>query len=89
MIERQDFLETWAIPPQRTANEAFCVACKVLPHHRKLYLDYEGGISGNRGSIRRVDRGTYQETAPFTFLLRGELLQGTLTIDGETMIYNV
>jgi len=29
-----------------------------LPDHRQLYLDYQGPISGDRGSVRRLNRGT-------------------------------
>ena len=32
---------------------------EVLPDHRLAYLDYEGPISGDRGSVTRWDRGTY------------------------------
>ena len=28
-----------------------------LPDHRAAYLDYEGPVSGNRGNVRRIDRG--------------------------------
>lgn len=28
-----------------------------LPEHRLIYLDYEGPISGDRGSVTRVDAG--------------------------------
>jgi hypothetical protein len=28
-----------------------------LPPHRRLYLDYEGLISGNRGHVRRIASG--------------------------------
>ena len=31
-----------------------------LPPHRLHYLDYEGPISGDRGEVRRVDRGEYE-----------------------------
>ena len=31
-----------------------------LPDHRALYLDYEGPISGNRGSVTRVLEGNIQ-----------------------------
>ena len=27
--------------------------------HRKIYLDYEGGISGDRGEIRKNDSGNW------------------------------
>ncbi|GIW75759.1 MAG: hypothetical protein KatS3mg104_0822 [Phycisphaerae bacterium] len=29
-----------------------------LPDHRRIYLDYEGAVSGNRGTVRRVEQGT-------------------------------
>jgi hypothetical protein len=29
-----------------------------VPSHRVLYLDYEGPIAGERGSVRRVAQGT-------------------------------
>jgi len=29
-----------------------------LPDHRRIYLDYEGPISGNRGHVRRIAAGT-------------------------------
>lgn len=34
-----------------------------LKDHRRDYLDYEGPISGNRGSVRRVARGTLKINA--------------------------
>ncbi len=30
-----------------------------LPDHRSTYLDYEGPISGDRGSVVRVERGQH------------------------------
>ena len=33
------------------------------PDHRRMYLDYEGEVSGQRGSVRRVDSGTYRALA--------------------------
>ena len=32
-----------------------------LPDHRTIYLDYEGPISGNRGRVRQVAKGTYEQ----------------------------
>jgi hypothetical protein len=56
MLESGDVLWTWrlACPPQigdqQDAERVF--------DHRLLYLDYEGPISGNRGTVRRRDHGT-------------------------------
>ena len=32
----------------------------MLPDHRPDYLEYEGPISGGRGTVSRWDHGTYQ-----------------------------
>ena len=33
---------------------------KELEPHRRAYLEYEGEISGNRGMVKRIERGTYE-----------------------------
>lgn len=35
-------------------------ACNELEAHRRAYLEYEGSIGGNRGTVKRVERGTYE-----------------------------
>ena len=51
-------LKTWAID----APISFDVdlPARSLPDHRPLYLEYEGPISHDRGSVRRLDRGEYE-----------------------------
>ena len=34
-------------------------ALEPIAAHRRLYLDYQGAISGGRGSVMRVDRGWF------------------------------
>jgi len=41
------------------------------PDHRAMYLDYEGPISGNRGTVRRVDAGSWDPTAITPNLIDG------------------
>lgn len=36
-----------------------CTA-RELPPHRRVYLEYEGEISGGRGEVTRVDEGSYE-----------------------------
>ncbi|HEX2973251.1 MAG TPA: hypothetical protein VHP11_13030 [Tepidisphaeraceae bacterium] len=31
-----------------------------LPDHRRVYLEYEGPVSGNRGTVRRVAEGHHR-----------------------------
>lgn len=35
------------------------VSAEQLPDHRLDYLDNEGPLSGDRGQVTRIDRGTY------------------------------
>jgi len=65
MLESGDVLLTWRldrIPGSATENasDAVEIAAQALPVHRKDYLDYEGPVSGDRGSVIRIDRGSYE-----------------------------
>jgi hypothetical protein len=58
MLDVGGTLRTWAL-------EAFpmpggVIGGRSLPDHRAAYLEYEGPISGGRGEVRRVERGTYR-----------------------------
>jgi hypothetical protein len=57
MLERGDGLRTWAIDAPIAAG--IDLPARALGDHRSRYLDYEGAISGNRGEVRRLDRGLY------------------------------
>lgn len=61
MFERDGALRTWAI--EEALEGAKEVAARALPDHRIAYLEYEGPISGERGEVRRVDEGEYEEIA--------------------------
>ena len=81
-LERGELLRTWALPevPQMDAT----LSAELLPDHRLIYLDYEGPISGNRGTVTRWDRGEY-EVAVFQndrvrVRLEGEKLVGDVEL---------
>ena len=57
MLEDGDVLRTWAIDAPIVPDTE--LPARVLPDHRRIYLEYQGEVSGNRGSVRRVDAGTY------------------------------
>lgn len=57
MLELGDVLKTWALP--QSPQPGLELPCEALPDHRLAYLDYEGPISGQRGSVTQWDRGTY------------------------------
>ncbi len=58
MLERGDALATWAIDEQIVRDRI--LPARRLGAHRVAYLDYEGPISGDRGVVRRLDRGFYE-----------------------------
>ena len=71
MLEMGDVLRTWALP--RLPEPDVEIICDSLADHRLAYLDYEGPISGQRGSVRRHDRGTYEIVRRSNSLLEVEL----------------
>lgn len=83
LLEMGQALKTWALPqPPESGIE---MTCEVLPDHRLAYLDYEGPVSGDRGSVTRWDRGTYeiqrQNDTGLVIELSGEKLIGRATLE--------
>src|SRR5262245_1840233 len=77
MLEREGVLRTWRLTEAPVGPAP--VAAEALFDHRLVYLDYEGPVSGNRGVVRRWDRGTYSllnENDGLTLRLDGEQLTG-------------
>lgn len=59
MLEREGVLKTWTVPePIRPGIDS---PARQLTDHRLVYLDYEGPISGGRGTVCRIARGDYDE----------------------------
>jgi hypothetical protein len=58
MLEDGDVLRTWALDCD--VLDYGLDRAKQLPDHRLEYLEFEGEISGNRGRVKRIDRGEYE-----------------------------
>jgi hypothetical protein len=56
LVEDGPALRTWAIDQPIVADVD--LPARPLPDHRPIYLEYEGEISGDRGSVQRWDSGT-------------------------------
>lgn len=86
MLQVGDHLRCWAL--ERAPNEIVDQAVDALQDHRLAYLDYEGPVSGERGSVSRHDQGEYEtitdEVNELVVLLRGNRMQGTLTLRRES-----
>lgn len=57
LLEWGPVLRTWSV--ERPPAPGLELTARRLPDHRTLYLDYEGPISGDRGSVTQWDTGTY------------------------------
>ncbi len=75
MLDKGDALETWRLskPPEEAE---MVIQATALPGHRRMYLDYEGAVSSNRGTVRRWDTGTYSEGVDPSPDLRVIILHG-------------
>jgi hypothetical protein len=82
LVEDGPALRTWAVDAAIVAGVD--LPARELPAHRAIYLDYEGEVSGGRGSVRRRDRGTCEVVAWGPGLvrldLRGDQLVGEVEL---------
>ena len=98
MFEKIGILETWRLAeiPGETAAQ---IEAAQLPDHRLAYLDYEGPVSNERGTVRRIDRGTYEFVESRTqdacrvveLTLSGDRLEGRAVlqeVDGEAWCFS-
>lgn len=82
MLDIGPTLRTWRLekPPQPGET----VRAEMLGAHRRLYLDYEGPVSGGRGCVRRWDAGEFtieEESAErLAFRMSGQRCQCTATL---------
>ena len=64
LLEAGDVLRAWRLDAPPACGEP--VEAVANFDHRRIYLDYEGEVSGGRGTVRRWDAGTFEwvEDAP-------------------------
>jgi hypothetical protein len=78
LLETGGVLRAWSLPqPPQPGVE---MTAEALPDHRLIYLEYEGPISGGRGTVTAWDRGDYrwvrQDDAQLVIQLSGQKLAG-------------
>ena len=85
MLEDGECLLTWALEAEPDSTEL--IRCEALAEHRKDYLDYEGPISRDRGSVLRWDEGTFCWTSRLddtkVAALRGARLCGDVKLTDQ------
>ena len=60
MLEAGERLRTWRLAAMPAPGAS--MAAELLQEHRLDYLEYEGPVSGGRGSVSRWDRGRFTWT---------------------------
>lgn len=84
MLEGDAALATWQLaePPNVAAGSP--VSARRIGDHRKAYLDYEGPVSGGRGTVRIADAGRCEVmeagSQVWRFRLDGRILRGTFEL---------
>ncbi len=89
MLEAGDVLRTWRLAAPPWPGER--VRAEASFDHRTRYLDYEGPVSGNRGTVTAWDRGTFEAEAGaldpkaprITFHMAGERARGFATLEPD------
>ena len=84
MLEHGDVLLTWQLLREPVDASSLPIPARRIADHRKAYLDYEGPVSGDRGTVQRIDRGTveFKTTVDdqFVFKLDGTKLRGSFVL---------
>ena len=57
MLEYAGTLMTWQLSREPVDASSFPQPARRIGDHRIAYLDYEGTVSGDRGHVKRIDRG--------------------------------
>ena len=82
MFEHEEALRTWRL--SATPTNGATVIAQALDDHRRMYLDYEGPVSNNRGTVVRWDTGVFEGPVDgdnrIDVQLHGEKLKGTVAL---------
>lgn len=60
MLEREAGLATWRLEAVPSPAGEAAIPAERIGDHRREYLEYEGLLSGDRGTVRRYDAGVYR-----------------------------
>jgi hypothetical protein len=85
MLEVGSVLRTWRLakPPVEKGEK---IKATPVGDHRVFYLDYEGPVSGGRGSVKVWDRGEYESLSSdvgseFRVAVSGRRLHGVAVLE--------
>jgi hypothetical protein len=83
LLESAGVLRAWALAAEPLSQPE--IQAEQLADHRAMYLEYEGPVSGDRGSVTRWDAGDYrlEYDAPGRLVcaVEGRRLRGRLSLE--------
>jgi DNA polymerase Ligase (LigD) len=62
LLEEGDSCRTWRL--LKSPDSPGEIPAEAIGDHRLMYLDYEGSVSGHRGTVARWDAGTFKWLTP-------------------------
>jgi hypothetical protein len=81
-LEAGPVLRSWRL--LQPLRDGVAVPAEQIGDHRLMYLDYEGPVSGGRGTVKRIDAGTFtwKEDGPekLAVLLAGRVFYARLVL---------
>lgn len=87
LLESGSVLRAWRLLSEPGAGRE--VPADANADHRLLYLDFEGHLSGDRGTVSRWDKGTFEwlvnSAERVEVILRGGRLSSRCVIEGNRM----
>ena len=87
LLEVGEVLWTWRLDAIPRAGSP-CGAARIADH-RRLYLDYEGPVGGERGTVKRIAAGEFawleQSPGRLVVELRGAHLSGRVTVESKKL----
>src|SRR5438105_445251 len=81
LLEAGEMLRAWRLAAPPAVNQV--VAATANTDHRLLYLDYEGPVSGNRGTVKRWDAGSFTGTLDgdrIDLMMNGARVRGSVVL---------
>ncbi len=85
-VPGRELLPTWRLLENPLTHRGE-IAAEPIADHPPVFLDYEGQLSGDRGSVRRLDRGEALveqfDAQRLVARLAGDHLRGRIAITAE------
>ncbi len=91
LLERDGSCRTWRLT--KAPDTPGDIRTEAIADHRLMYLDYEGPVSGDRGTVTQWDAGTFEwlieDGNHLEVRLTGRRLTGNARTDGHIWRFHV